>query len=776
MPADESLEGRAEDLAMVVIEEVMEDVPEAVGAHAGNHNSRSASVHREERVGPPAGLSEISAGVRAETEEYWHRSGRRRSQSLREPSDGNLPPRLVPVSKTLSRLLRYRATDYGLLVRSDGFIPLCCIMDLRKDFPHRLKDFRGTTERDFEEVVQFSLKRGRHARFDIIEEDGTKFIRVRDKCNLPEVDLDQMPTPRPRRRDERDSSPPRAPSRSRAASEASRLVERHNMRTSTRRCPADCHGIACGCREKRRQESQMSGGAAQTPPPPPPGPPPGFEGRPQQGETPPGPPPGLPPALHQQQQQQDEVRSQPVIEAESCPPAPQATGAEAVLSEPPQQQSEHNRSAPKPVAKPKPKIPPLQASTPQAEKPAARSMEGSPWDNCKLPFQDKIGMFEADQGRGSSSTAAPPAKPTESQGNAQNVGGNVQNAAWKWNDVDAPEPPEARPLTSAVPSPPGVEVHSIATPREVPDDPFLSDDPWKKGYPSLGAQERERKERELQEQNQRLAACIPGWVERDKEKAARAAAGIQEEQQLQQQHGQPEAPRMSEQPECDQPLEQQPGQLQPPQEQLQQPGQPQPLQRSEQQQPLQQEQPLQQTLQQPGQQQGQPEPPRMSEQPECEQPVEQQPGQPQQLQEPQGERVSHSVRIEHVGAAATGDFGYLVAFSKHFPAAGRAWLFFDSVFAAGQEVTAPYHINGMRVDESSTQFFVSEGDIVQIQYVGTRDDEIGWFYCIVQGRGHGWLPCGDFLRRGSSWPLVREVQFQDDLEVPDGMIPNEVRA
>ena len=537
----------------------------------------------------------------------------------------------------------------------------------------------------------------------------------------------------------------------------------------------------------------MSGGAAQMPPPPPPGPPPGYEGRPQQGETPPGPPPGLPPALHQQQQQQqqNEVQSQPVIEAGSCPPAPsqqQATGAEAVPSEPPQQQSEHNRSAPKPVAKPKPKIPPLQASTPQAEKPAARSMEGSPWDNCKLPFQDKIGMFEQDQGRGSSSTAAPPARPTESQGqhvpmepskttdigvnrmctqvqirdarrhglqgnghgpgtsgNAQNVEGNVQNAAWKWNDVDAPEPPEARPLTSAVLSPPGVEVHSIATPREVPDDPFLSDDPWKKGYPSLGAQERERKERELQEQNQRLAACIPGWVERDKEKAARAAAGIQEEQQLQQQHGQPEAPRMSEQPECDQPLEQQPGQLQPPQEQLQQPGQPQPLQRSEQQQPLQQEQPLQQTLQQPGQQQGQPEPPRMSEQPECEQPVEQQPGQPQQLQEPQGERVSHSVRIEHVGSAATGDFGYLVAFSQHFPAAGRAWLFFDSVFAAGQDVTAPYRIDGMRVDESSTQFFVSEGDIVQIQYVGTRDDEIGWFYCIVQGRGHGWLPCGDFF-------------------------------
>ena len=368
-------------------------------------------------------------------------------------------------------------------------------------------------------------------------------------------------------------------------------------------------------------------------------------------------------------------------------------------------------------------------------------------------------MFEAEQGRGSSSTAAPPAKPTESQGNAQNVGGNVQNAAWKWNDVDAPEPPEARPLTSAVPSPPVVEVHSIATPREVPDDPFLNDDPWKKGYPTP----RERQEREQQEQAQALEACVPGWIVR-----AKAAAGSQEE-------GKPEGPRMSEQPECDQPLKQQPGQPQPPQEPLQQPGQQQLLQQTEQQQALQQEQPLQQTLQQPGQQQqGQPEAPRMSEQPECEQPLEQQPG--QQLQEAQGEGVSHSVRIEHVGSAATGDFGYLVAFSQHFPAAGRAWLFFDSVFAAGQEVTAPYRIDGMRVDESSTQFFVSEGDIVQIQYVGTRDDEIGWFYCIVQGRGHGWLPCGDFLRRGSSWPLVREVQFQDDLEVPDGMIPNEVRA
>lgn len=88
------------------------------------------------------------------------------------------------LSKLLSRILRHRATEMGLRMRSDGYCLLSDVLALSA--VSRL----GATEEAVEAVVRDNDK----SRFSLIEEDGVRYIRANQGHSLKCVDEEKLLT------------------------------------------------------------------------------------------------------------------------------------------------------------------------------------------------------------------------------------------------------------------------------------------------------------------------------------------------------------------------------------------------------------------------------------------------------------------------------------------------------------------------------------------------------------------------------------------------------
>lgn len=115
-----------------------------------------------------------------------------------EKDQGDLPGRLVALSRLLGRILRHQAEELELTVNVDGFIPLGEVMQLNDRFPGQYETLGSCNIADVETCVDTSLSDG-YPRFELKQVSGVNYIRARHNMTLPAVNPNHLP-PQPSKR------------------------------------------------------------------------------------------------------------------------------------------------------------------------------------------------------------------------------------------------------------------------------------------------------------------------------------------------------------------------------------------------------------------------------------------------------------------------------------------------------------------------------------------------------------------------------------------------